>query len=733
MSVTKNAPSRRRHTNSKLGCANCKRKKIRCDENLPECNNCCKAKRDQCSYLFLTPNEISKIKLTHSLRNSQNKLLDSDYRLPTSKRSPGIANNSNNKSIQKPKSDDKGKLIAKALETENAYGGIEFKRELAGLPIRIPTYDYPPLQYKTSTMNDFSSEFKVIYDTPEVEDKIEDNEDNVTSIRRGSPLPAAQEISIIFPKIRHRTRRFESDSRNFINQDDILSLISMQSGPHSCILSDLVLCLGRCIILKTMKNMSTSVKDLKHLNAFSRGCFEHHSQCLIQLKYQISEYNNYVKNSTNTQELASYLHLMTPKLYYATSFLSFCVLLLDFSMENYTKISSDTYKIINTYLQIVQKIPNYKPHALISSILTRVQSQFLFIKIPVYDTNYTGEVHKNLKSLAPFFHYLDGAVAGFETGFETDKLKHYYDKLVLFIEEEYIPILNHPSMRVNSDKLVNFPLHKVFNLFKKWLLLVPGECLVPKHVNVSDNDSEKTKELFLVKDFSSILYSYFHAIGISLKTIFPFAVYLFGMDFAPMETLWSHKEWFNISLTESELTQLLNRVNSNGIRIPLHKYNNVADFLQRHNYFNLRLHSFFTHRFKIYSRNSQWGVEYPQDMERFKDRRFQNIQEKPIKDFSLTLIRPEHYPTSVSEFGKDNKSHMCIRYDESMMMMFYTRNIETLDFFSDKYVLQFDFESMCLLRDYRPRLDVPIEKNPLTVQDMEYYLNDRRLITKELR
>ncbi|KAH3672707.1 hypothetical protein WICMUC_004113 [Wickerhamomyces mucosus] len=44
--------SRRRHRNSHLGCATCKSRRIKCDEQLPECKNCIRA-RLSCAYLAL--------------------------------------------------------------------------------------------------------------------------------------------------------------------------------------------------------------------------------------------------------------------------------------------------------------------------------------------------------------------------------------------------------------------------------------------------------------------------------------------------------------------------------------------------------------------------------------------------------------------------------------------------------------------------------------------------------
>lgn len=56
---------RKRHRNSKLGCNNCKRRKVKCLETLPQCTNCIKH-RLECDYLHRTEEELAEIRLKHS-------------------------------------------------------------------------------------------------------------------------------------------------------------------------------------------------------------------------------------------------------------------------------------------------------------------------------------------------------------------------------------------------------------------------------------------------------------------------------------------------------------------------------------------------------------------------------------------------------------------------------------------------------------------------------------------
>lgn len=61
--------ARRKHKNSRHGCAACKTRKIKCDETLPQCENC--ARKDlSCPYLTLTPFEAHLIAKAHASRGA---------------------------------------------------------------------------------------------------------------------------------------------------------------------------------------------------------------------------------------------------------------------------------------------------------------------------------------------------------------------------------------------------------------------------------------------------------------------------------------------------------------------------------------------------------------------------------------------------------------------------------------------------------------------------------------
>lgn len=64
----KRKTSRRKHRNSHLGCGTCKKRRIKCDENLPQCFNCVKGKL-HCAYLNLDAPARNALRLAQYNQN----------------------------------------------------------------------------------------------------------------------------------------------------------------------------------------------------------------------------------------------------------------------------------------------------------------------------------------------------------------------------------------------------------------------------------------------------------------------------------------------------------------------------------------------------------------------------------------------------------------------------------------------------------------------------------------
>ncbi|CAH6723252.1 hypothetical protein CLIB1444_13S03730 [[Candida] jaroonii] len=651
------APRRRRHTNSKLGCANCKRKKIRCDENLPECKNCTKGKKESCSYLTLNKSEINRIRLTHSLRSEQNKLLNQDYRLPTSKSGFSLNNESS----------------------------LEIKMELSKLPIRIPTVTYPPLQYRLLTIYDFENEFKVIEDesdSPEPESTItvpkfdfkDTGKINKKSII-GTELPNSINYSTKFKVIPHKLKvqtKIKSNEYKFTKGTSLEYLIPLlhRRIPGIEIFEDLCICMGQMIILHEFKRCN----KVETVRNFKSKSFELHNKCLTDLKIKINEFNEFSKRPI-TPSNDEYMNKMTPVLYYSNNLLSYCLILLDFSMENYNKINSSSIKILQNFI----KYNNSRPvkSSTINSLISLNQYNILSLNVPTYNPSYIYEIFHNLMKLSNIFSQVK------------PEIFHLFNGLVSFIQNEIFPLIKN-----NMGQVLSFPINQGFNLLKNWLRLFPSQFFIPgKSANQVDDDLLAT------------LRCYYYVIGASLRSTFPYHLYFFGINFTTLENSFD-MDYFKPKINEQ-----------------------INDFLTRHNYYGLRVYSFLRHRHLIFIKYIQWKSNvFPSDP--FAPRTFKNIIEVPIKGFNHTLIRPEHYP-STKELDK-SLGHEFHRKDETLLLKLYTRNVETLDFFNKEYILQFDNQSLRLLRDYRPPEDDCVTKFvPLNYDELEFYWQDRMLLLKK--
>lgn len=108
-----------------------------------------------------------------------------------------------------------------------------------------------------------------------------------------------------------------------------------------------------------------------------------------------------------------------------------------------------------------------------------------------------------------------------------------------------------------------------------------------------------------------------------------------------------------------------------------------------------------------------------------------NAHEVPITRFNNTLIRPEHYPTTMKNPPLVDHNLYLTRTDETLDKKFYLRNIERLDLFGANSNLQFDFATMMLLSDYRqPDLQLQVLDNTLGMGELAEFYEDRTLVLR---
>ncbi|RLV90758.1 hypothetical protein JA1_004349 [Spathaspora sp. JA1] len=701
--------SRRRHTNSKLGCFNCKRKKIRCNEQLPECGNCVRGRKETCSYLSLSPEDIERIRLTHSLRNSQNKLLNQNYRLPASP--PNIST---------PSSNYESRSLLSSLSPPPLT--LEFKFELAGLPIKIPSFHYPEIKFDNFSLNDFPDNgFELSSDN----DTLRCNSPN----KEGTMLSNGFKQIAYFNPIRSRfTRKITLQDVNTrvvadlthhgvlgkINLLDLLSdmILELPSVKDLDVLAQAYICLGEAIILNVFRQRQKFMKLASSIDTIidclNQSCLERHEYYEIRLRGLFSEFNAR-KNSMTHSESSTLSEILA----YSSYLMTFAVLMMKFDAQSYFHACRGVIKTFQEYsTYMVQR--NLQPISTVSFLMSNLQYNIVSINIPSYYPQFIFEIESNLRSLRG----LQGMEFVFKfdddnsTNLRFQKLEFEYRNLLKFLNGNVLPII---FVLRDENYITTYPPMAIYEIFKEWHTIFPSEAMTYKPMT---NGKDPSKLEFL-NALTTTLYMYYFAIAVSLDALFPACKYLYGMSFmVPTNKFFIRRELMTLD-DENPFIQGLHTL---GCR------------LQGHVYYASRIFAFFRRRYVFYHNNIKWSNPYDDlnESNRFETRVIKNT-EIPIKSFNTTIIRPEHYP---SKRGAEcNVKHRLkfTREDEAMIKNTYSRNIETLNFFDETIALQYDCETMLLLRDYRPP-DITTNDRPrLEVKDINQYYDDRTKILNSLQ
>ncbi|CAK9438790.1 uncharacterized protein LODBEIA_P30140 [Lodderomyces beijingensis] len=696
---------RRRHTNSKLGCLNCKKKKIRCDERLPSCQNCLKGKGDTCSYLSLSNNDIEKLKLTHSLRNSQNKLLQRSFRLPATS------------SSQVPKSSHM-KLFSPVHDyfatSKNDDGGsvLEFKFELANLPIWIPRIHYPPLQYNNLSMQDFTGEFKVM------NDDILSDADSEEQMASTGVLPQGFDYKMTFKRINRSAfvkvdkrvtmvPRIVTDFSHYIVRGenvllDYMSDLTLKKY-HDPVLTCGFQCLGEIIILNSHRQYPQRTQDsfLNSLDTRALELFSSGQKALDQEMKRISRHSDQYP----FEKVGEDIELVA----YASHLFTFSLLMMGGGMQAFFNAQKYAMLGFEVYTKLIEQNPsNMRP--IINFLQSNLQHNLISINIPSYYPQFLFEIESNLSSLE--FIYTDSAsfTNVEEINQSLSTLQAQSHSLLKFLRDKVLPILF--TMR-NEDFITTYPPNVIFEILREWHSICPSQAMA---YNPRIDNHHYDESVFL-KDISTPLYTYFFAIAASLDAIFPACKYLFSLTFIlPTAGKLNEKDTLTVCKYNRYTQEFFSQ--------------RIDEMLQRHICYASRLFAFFKRRFIFYNNYLQWSNYYDRVelvQNRFQARKVVNVKETAIQSFNTTLIRPEHYPTRDKSVGQDVMSYVSFnREDDSVVKNLYARNIETLNIFNESMLLQYDYETMLLLKDYRPLDDCDeFTRALLSFKDIRDYFEDK--------
>lgn len=839
------ALTRRRHTNSKLGCANCKRKKIRCDEQLPQCGKCARGKREVCLYLLLSQAEIQRIRLIHSLRNSQNKLLELEYRLPALASAPGAGQGVLS-----------GALLEAALgagvwsgaavdhnnlSANNAGAALEFVHEGTDLP---PLPQYGELRFVAVGETDFERDLTLLlsaaltapavapamvaplvapltplllapvapllpvpvaplpprvataappmaplYPRPAPRtlpvpglafvptpippglpvQKVAKLAINLTRVIAREfprplpplapqfntapgqiPLPAllVQLRNILpggyyqpcrFPKTRRKPRDhyFHNYSHEhhrgkligrgpcligcshfrigkFSLLEHISAMLELKQQPVGGELAwGCLLYIGALAVLNTLR------KKLVYYPQFSANIdYVALSQALgvraRKLGQQIRrQFTTHIQLLVLTwHEFADIKYLQQTMMALGFSFL-LVVLVADLLFEEYYEVSEKwavMIKEVGKFAEVFDtNLRQEGENRLIAGYsVHQIGHNISGLRVPPYPPQFVSELVDNFVRLEPMF--LIPLARFSQCQAEYTELQYEYSQLLDYLRDLGTVVT---TLAQDKDTMTVYPFPDIWRLLKSWHRKVPTGALAfnPKRI-VQDTDERQ-----FICDLKATLYMYYQATLVALEAIFPCTKYLCTTQFmAP-----SHEFFRNKAAMTPRDT-------------PFHALvgPRTTASLQKHNYYAMRLYSFFKHRYLMYHQYIQWTQPFPELLRRhrFKLRAITNAHEVPISLFNNTLIRPEHYPTKEKHTPVTEHGSFLTRTDETMDNQVYSRNIERLNLF--QLNVQFDYGTMMLLSDYRyDDSQLHFHDNELTVAGFVEFYEDRVLLLRD--
>ncbi|KAI3405337.2 hypothetical protein KGF56_001834 [Candida oxycetoniae] len=603
---------------------------------------------------------------------------------------------------------------------------LEFKFELANLPIQIPSIRYPPLQYNNLSMQDFTGEFKVMNDFLQGSD-MEDESDDQNSGKKSVLLPQGFEYRAtfkchrrnIFTKVNKQVAETQlvTDFSHYIVAGETVLLHFMSDlllKRHSdSVLNGGLQCLGEALIsnLFCQQCPSQSSSFLKSLDKRVLEIYER-IQKAVNERLQSIQQENYKQPLDNAAEDVE-------SVAYTGHLLSFSILMINgCGVEAYFNVQKSIKLAFELHVNLIEKTL-MRPQPIITFLQSNLHHNILNINIASYYPQFLFEIESNLRSLEFIFNASASISDVGEVKQKFLNLQSQYLRLMKFLREKVLTIVF--SMR-NEQLVTTYPLNEIYKVFKEWHRLCPSYAMAYSPKSPKSN-SRYYDEFEFLENLSTTLYIYYYAIAVSLDAIFPACKYLFNLGFIlPTTGKLKEKDILTVSKYNRFSKTYFNQ--------------RIDGMLQRHICYASRVFAFFKRRFIFYNNHTSWSNYYDNitSANRFDTRKITNVKEVPIHSFSTTLIRPEHYPTRESLAEQSKPSFISFnREDYLMAKNSYGRNIETLDIFNESVLLQCDYDSMLLLKDYRPLDDcLRNTRGLLELTDIRDYYEDKYLIMSTL-
>lgn len=682
MPLSKSTGTRRKHTNLRLGCLNCKRKKIRCDENLPQCENCLRAKKEFCSYLNMSQVDINRIRLTHSLRNSQNKLLSRDYRLPIS--TNHFFGNSNDEKVET--------LVATANTLEFQFEYCHFRKPFPKVP-------YLAFQFH----NTFRDSYRLGYDSDEEMVSLNGASADEVSLRG---LPNCRLLESSFNRLDYDYYKRKLKNLSLAQQHSMMLFMERLriNGPFAELFIDANILFGRALVLHGRKQslevfpdpevdsqvVLLEAKSIQDSNSVFSRLLEHMGFHLLS-----------IEADAPIRELQFQ--------YGALSFASWnctaVLLLLNFPRTVVAQTINERCKIFNKFMVKVSSTELSKT-PLVTEFSRFARYGLLFIHIPLYEPAFLFEIRNNLRTLESV---LDEGLMMFQNDNKSmrqlHKVRYCFSNLTSFLDNFVLQVIY--SSR-NELFVTTYPPNMLLAALQRWWTICPTELVCGGTVNQYPG---------FLDDVRNTLFLYFQALSIALDSVWPAAKYLYTLGF----------QWIctGDGIGKSELHPNYDYYRTDYV-LPDRE---LAEFLWRHNVYSIRLWAFFTKRFKLYQDNTTFRCPYPETLpnSQYGSRSIKNSLEIPIRNFNTQAIKPHNY-------AKKIHSHYDLLLKDSSVCAIFTRDDEVqearvsdepVDIFNMSRPLNFSATTFFFDLDYIYKDVPPVHDDKLDNAVRSQYFEDR--------
>lgn len=648
---------RRRHKNSKLGCPNCKKRRVKCSEDLPSCMNCIKHKV-RCGYLDYTEEQLRELR-NHLLQNEVD-----EY----SERSLLIHG-----SISGKFSDDSGSSSHLEGIAEIGPGGVQdydeneytdtTERKLSA-PSDVLNFQQTSITqiFDTLLSTSMDNTLPIIYPiytiskntsvTSEI-DLINNeafNDSGSNSSRTIHPLKLQQDNSI---------QRQLPGSIISTSKFDILPQANID---HTAVLVDMVK-KAQASILRGTSTLGTirylfdawlnSFFDLSnHSEAVFSCMLNLTTNYVITVSYKPSNLNH--GNLERKKKLKNYLLVSSIKQYakvikglrhflnnnsnsHLCSLVSYILLLMSIYDPEATLNSLNCFRdglfgVLTYNINIANN--NFTRELLLNTAHLKLMTNVVrSVYSPGYDPTFLHELKETLET---FGKILDNAL---EVS-NNDTLSFVFDKykeLLSYTEDtvnEYEPTINGNLSDIEIQQ------QTLFDMLYRWVRLYPPKLCVVR--STSD-------------PFELLLYLFFKAMTKSLYAVFPQIKYFFLRDFDSPLMLDLYMSTDNFSIYDKSIESPASCC------VPMYHYEEIKPEFKKIASYLIRLNTFFLKRVEIIYKLTVFGEKSQKHFPIVDERKWRKeitdiykaredfssitgLTEIPIKLFKKTLIKPFHFP-----------------------------------------------------------------------------------------